>query len=294
MKNIKVKDVIPDKNQPRKEFISSRLSDLKDSIKKHGIINPLVVEEYNGKYLIVDGERRFRAAEILKMKEVPANIRKPQNSIDRLIQQFQLQEQHEGWSAVEKAMAIERLTKELSASLEEVCQLLNLPRRTIRTYIHFSQLMNKDTFVKSEIALNWVVGITDLNRFFKRFYLQEKGEDFPKKNQKLLEKSLVEKIKRGVISNRSDIAKIKDSLRKNPKMVDKFLNDAEMTVDSLFLKSDARSAYHYRNLMHNLRYSVDHIRRGSELGFEELFSETDIRALKTTHETLGKMIKRLD
>ena len=74
--NINVNDIIPNENQPRKNFDEYELSLLKDSVKENGILQPLIVRASSGKYLLIAGERRLRAAKLAGLKKVPCIIRK--------------------------------------------------------------------------------------------------------------------------------------------------------------------------------------------------------------------------
>ena len=70
-----ISDIIPNDKQPRKNFDEESLTDLSESIKQHGIIQPLTIKDNNdGKYLIVAGERRWRAAQIAGLSKVPVRV----------------------------------------------------------------------------------------------------------------------------------------------------------------------------------------------------------------------------
>ena len=71
---LKIGEIEPNKDQPRKEFDPEQLNELAKSITKHGVIQPLTVREKNGAYQIVAGERRWRAAKIAGLSEVPVRI----------------------------------------------------------------------------------------------------------------------------------------------------------------------------------------------------------------------------
>ena len=91
MESVLIGKIEADENQPRKYFAADKMHTLKESIKKHGIKVPVVVEPIgNGKYRLIDGERRFRAESELKLKVVPAIIEEPKNATERLIEQYQL------------------------------------------------------------------------------------------------------------------------------------------------------------------------------------------------------------
>src|ERR1700741_1590976 len=72
-----IQDITPNPDQPRREFNSDQLNDLTDSIRRHGVIQPIIVVRVDGQkgYRIVAGERRWRAAQAAKLKDVPAIVR---------------------------------------------------------------------------------------------------------------------------------------------------------------------------------------------------------------------------
>ena len=72
---IKIRDIHPNQYQPRRDFDLDKLQELADSIKEHGVIQPIVVTPFNKGYQIVAGERRWRAASMIGLKEIPAVIK---------------------------------------------------------------------------------------------------------------------------------------------------------------------------------------------------------------------------
>ena len=71
---ISVDDIIPNRFQPRKNFDEESLNELADSIRQHGLIQPLVLRKLGDKYEIIAGERRFKAANIIGLKTVPSIV----------------------------------------------------------------------------------------------------------------------------------------------------------------------------------------------------------------------------
>ena len=74
--NLKVEEIIPNENQPRKTFDEYELIRLKDSIKENGVLQPLIVRFESGKYQLIAGERRLRAAKMAGLRKVPCIIRR--------------------------------------------------------------------------------------------------------------------------------------------------------------------------------------------------------------------------
>ena len=106
MIELDVKLVEPDPNQPRKKFNIDSLKELADSIERHGIIEPILVRKINSKYVIVSGERRYRATLLLHKDTIPAIVINPEN--EGVVKEIQIVEnlQREDISPIERAKAI--------------------------------------------------------------------------------------------------------------------------------------------------------------------------------------------
>lgn len=246
MEKLKITALVPDPNQPRKLFEPTRLRVLYKSVEDHGIISPLIVEKINnGKYLIVDGERRFRVASEMGLKEVPVIVIDPQNKLDRLIQQFHIQEQHENWSGVEKAMAIQAMAEESKVSPRELLRSLGVPTRTATNYISYLAIMDKDSWDKSGINTNWADGLQNLKLSVRKAYEIEDLE-YDNNVAKKVEKAFINAVVTGTLEKRNDISLLRDSFAKNPKSVASFIEKG-MSPQEIFSKEKARSAYYLRN-----------------------------------------------
>lgn len=290
--NVPLKSVVPDENQPRKNFDPERLGELINSIKKHGIISPLQVQDIGGgKYLLEDGERRWRAATELGLEEVPVVVQNKTNDVDRLIRQFHLQEQHEGWSPVEKATAVTRLSESMKTSVKQMAELLSLPERTVSDYESFASLLERKQFEKTEIPLHFATSIVNARRFVKGQF--EKRElEFDIEKQKELELALITRIKTGDIKKHGDINKIRDSAKMNPALILKFIKDSRMTTQRLYLDAEAKVAHHYRNMVYAARMIDLHWRAGEPLKSYNLLDSTgaDAAVLKRAKEAIEEML----
>jgi len=280
MQKIDVKKIIPDDNQPRKYFAENKMATLKASIKKHGIMNPLIVEvQKDGTYILIDGERRFRSAKDLGLKEVPVIVVKSQNKIDRLIQQFHIQEQHEGWTSAEKAIAISTLAEEMDIPALEVCRLLGIPVKTAEKYLAFSRIIDKKNFQRNNMPISYAQPIGGLKTYAKNIVQNELEEVFSQIDEKNLENAVVRSFANGSITKERDIAKLKDAFRKDPKTVQKFIEDKDATPDSLFVESKATGAFHLRNIRQNATYLESHLKAFMRIG-DVKPEEITIQALK--------------
>jgi ParB family chromosome partitioning protein len=125
--------------QPRRVFQQDALNQLADSIRQHGIIQPLVVRRNGGRYQLVAGERRWRAAKIAGLSEVPAVVQ--EISDDRLLEITLIENiQREDLNPMELALALERMARELNINQEEIGRRTGKDRSTISNSIRLLQL----------------------------------------------------------------------------------------------------------------------------------------------------------
>lgn len=136
---LRVSEIEPNRSQPRKFFNEEALKELAESLKTHGMIEPIVVKERDGYYEIIAGERRWRAAKLAKLKEVPVVIK---DYTDREIMEIALIEniQREDLNPIEEAMAYESLIKEYDLLQEELAERLSKGRSTITNSMRLLKL----------------------------------------------------------------------------------------------------------------------------------------------------------
>lgn len=258
-KLVPLKNIVADESQPRKYFNAEKMKTLRNSIGKFGIINAITVEDMgNGQFLLVDGERRFRAATELKLTEVPANIEPPKSGTERKVRQFNIQEHHEAWTPVEKAVAIANLAEELSISIVQTCKLLNLTSSDVSRYASFAELVDKQGWVENEMPLDWASAMKALQAHVKNIYKNKLEETWTLSDAKKLEHRVIDSVKSGTLERRTDLNRLRDTFTANPKMVRRFLDDKKSTPTELFAESKARGAYHLRNVMYSARYVLTH------------------------------------
>ncbi len=126
--------------QPRRDFDEVALSELAASIKMHDIIQPLTVSKLpSGKYRIIAGERRFRAAKIAGIRDVPVYIREAKDS--QLLELALLENlQRENLNAMEIALSYKRLMEELDYTQEQLAERMGKERSTVTNYIRLLKL----------------------------------------------------------------------------------------------------------------------------------------------------------
>lgn len=151
--NISVKKILPNPEQPRKEFDKAALQELADSIREHGVILPISVEESTrGMYILHDGERRLRAARLLGMEEIPAVVLPAQNGHgqeQRLMRALVANLQRADLNPIEEGEAFQRMVKDLGMSMIEVAQKLGVKYSRV---IQRIELLELDRPIQQMIA----------------------------------------------------------------------------------------------------------------------------------------------
>ena len=162
---VDIDKVEPNKNQPRKRFEETALEELAESIKEHGVLQPIILKKIDSGYEIIAGERRWRASKIAGMKKIPAIVKK----IDEL-KAFEtaLVEnlQREGLNPMEEAKSYKRLIEEFSLSQEEAGKKVGKSRSVVANAM---RLLNLDEWVQNFVSENKLtnghgralLGITD-------------------------------------------------------------------------------------------------------------------------------------
>ena len=139
---LKINMVEPNRDQPRKNFEEDALLELADSIKQFGILQPLIVRKRKDYYEIIAGERRWRAAKIAGIKEVPVIIKE---YTDQEIGEIGLIEniQRENLNPIEEAMAYKRLLEEFNLKQDEVAERVSKSRTAVTNSMRLLKLDSK-------------------------------------------------------------------------------------------------------------------------------------------------------
>ena len=150
---LKINQIEPNKEQPRKNFDQEKLEELADSIQEHGLVQPIVVTRQDGYYQIIAGERRWRAAKMAGLKEVPVVIKEytPQEMLEvALIENLQRQD----LNPVEEAKGYQYLIDEHGLKQEEVAKKVSKNRSTITNSLRLLKLDDRilDMLVDGELS----------------------------------------------------------------------------------------------------------------------------------------------
>ena len=172
---LKINEVEPNKKQPRKFFNEEALQELSDSIKQHGIVQPLVVAKKDDYFEIIAGERRWRAAKLAGLKEVPVVIKdySPQEIMEvALIENIQ----REDLNPVEEAKAYQNLIKEYNLKQEEVAERVSKSRSAITNSLRLLKLSDDvlTLLMEEEISSGHARALLGLEDSEKQLEIAEK------------------------------------------------------------------------------------------------------------------------
>lgn len=139
---VKITKIEPNREQPRKNFDEDALQELADSIKQFGLLQPILVQDRKTYYEIIAGERRWRAAKLAGLKEVPVIIR---NYTDQEIVEISLIEniQREDLNPIEEALAYKRLLTEFNLKQDEVAERVSKSRTAVTNSMRLLKLCDK-------------------------------------------------------------------------------------------------------------------------------------------------------
>ncbi|MBR6252491.1 MAG: ParB/RepB/Spo0J family partition protein [Clostridia bacterium] len=149
---LKINEVEPNINQPRKNFDNDKLVELADSIKEHGVIQPIIVTKKDNYYQIIAGERRWRASKKAGLKSIPAIIREYDDKKTRevsLIENIQRQ----NLNPIETAKAIKELMTDHKMTQEEISKTLGKSRSSIANTL---RILNLDERVQEMIEMGQI------------------------------------------------------------------------------------------------------------------------------------------
>lgn len=144
---LRITELEPNRDQPRKMFDEDALQDLAESIKQHGVLQPILVQKREKYYEIIAGERRWRAAKIAGLKEVPVIIK---DFTEQEIVEVALIEniQREDLNPIEEALAYKRLIEEYNLKQDEVAERVSKSRSAIT---NSTRLLKLDTRVQQMV-----------------------------------------------------------------------------------------------------------------------------------------------
>lgn len=137
--NIDINKITPNENQPRKTFENDKIEELAQSIKNHGMIQPIVVKKIESGYEIVAGERRWRASRKAELKEIPCIVKELDEKTHMLIALIENM-QRENLNAIEEAVAFERMAEKFKLTQDEISKSVGKSRPYITNTLRLLKL----------------------------------------------------------------------------------------------------------------------------------------------------------
>ena len=201
---MKINEVEPNRDQPRKNFDEDALLELSDSIKQFGVLQPLLVRKRKDYYEIIAGERRWRAAKLAGVKEVPVIVKE---YTDQEILEIGLIEniQRENLNPIEEAIAFKRLLEEFNLKQDEVAERVSKSRTAVTNSMRLLKLDERVQQMVIDEMLSTgharaILGITD----------KDKQYDFAQRvfDEKLSVRDVEKEVKR--LQNEKDSDKVKE------------------------------------------------------------------------------------
>lgn len=175
-RTIPVEDISPDPNQPRKVFDPEALQELADSIKEHGVLQPIIVRKgENNQYIIISGERRYRATKLAGLAEISAVIRTNVNPSEiAIIENLQ----RENLLPFEEAEAFERMIREYGYTQTQLAKIIGKKQNTVSQILSLNRLPAgiKQKYPRADIS--------------KRTLIEIARQDSPEKMEELFLKAM--------------------------------------------------------------------------------------------------------
>ncbi|MBZ4643783.1 MAG: parB-like partition protein [Deferribacteraceae bacterium] len=140
-----ITDIVPNEKQPRRIFDSEKLNELADSIKSKGLIQPIVVTKHEDKYLIIAGERRWRACGLAGLKKIPVIIKDINDEKERLELALIENIQREDLNPIEVANAYKSLMEKFSYTQEELSKIVGKSRSAVANILRLLKLPHEIT-----------------------------------------------------------------------------------------------------------------------------------------------------
>jgi ParB family transcriptional regulator, chromosome partitioning protein len=179
MQRIAVGDIETNPKQPRRDFDEQALQELSASIKLHDLVQPITVTKLpSGKFRLISGERRWRAAKLAGLADVPAYIRQAD---DQQLLELALLEnlQREDLNAMEIALSYKRMMEELNHTQEEVAERMGKERSTVANYIRLLKLPPDIQVAvrKREISMGHARALINVDTVDKQLYIFQEIRD---------------------------------------------------------------------------------------------------------------------
>lgn len=217
---IKLSQIITNESQPRSIFDDDKITELSDSIKEHGVLQPIIVIQKNNQYKIIAGERRFRACNLLNMDVIPAivrNFNEEEAASVSLIENIQ----REDLTAIEEAKAYKLLMEINNLRQEDLANKLGKAQSTVANKIRLLNLPNEvqDAILKKLITERHARSLLTIKETDKQLYVLKR----------IIEKELTVKETENFIRKLLN----KDEDKPKGKIISKISKDARIAINTI-------------------------------------------------------------
>jgi len=247
---VPVDKIIANKEQPRKIFKDKELVELCNSIKENGVIQPITVSEENGKYIIIAGERRFRASKLAGLERVPVIVKRTTKK-ESLVMAIIENVQRSDLNCVEEALAYYQLMTEFELTQEEVAKKIGKERSTIANFLRILKLPREvvQFLQKEELSFGHAKVLAsikedELSRRLARVAVEEN------------------------LSVRELEKKIKATKSNKPKTQNEFFDER---VDAIKKKLETKTGYHFDLKTKNNGSGTISIKFNNEAEFNDIY-----------------------
>ena len=231
-----------DIEQPRQHFVQTELQELLNSIQENGILQPLIVEsnyspESPEKYLLLDGERRYRCAKQLNLSIVPVVVVSgPLSFEERTVRRFHIQEQHKNWSIFDKARTIALLKSRSDMNFVEIGKKIGLQAPIVHAWISMNDFtpFGQALILENKIKFAYLIFLI---RLVKR------SVKISERSQEEIETLWIQRIVNRDISSITDINKL-SQLTQNEEYREKtirLLEENAYSVKTFFIETGLQS-----------------------------------------------------
>jgi len=176
---VAIADIQPNPKQPRRDFDDKALQELADSIKLHDIIQPVTVTKTAaGKFILISGERRWRASKLAGLKDIPAFVRQANDT--QLLELALLENlQREDLNAMEISLSYQRMMEELDFTQEQVAERMGKDRSTIANFIRLLKLPPDIQLAvrNGDISMGHARALINVDTIDKQLYIYKEIKD---------------------------------------------------------------------------------------------------------------------
>lgn len=247
---IPIEKIKPNKDQPRKIFKDKELVELSNSIKENGIIQPITVFEEDGRFIIIAGERRYRASKLAGLDKLPVTIKKVTKR-DTLAMAIIENVQRSDLNCVEEALAYYQLMNEFDLTQDEVAKKIGKERSTIANFLRILKLPREVIqYIQRE----------ELSFGHAKVLASVKDDEKVKRLARLAidEKLSVRELEKAIKAKKANA----------PQAANKFFDDQ---IDALKKKLETKTGYHFDLKTKNNGSGTISIKYSNEAEFNDIF-----------------------